>query len=218
MKAAAVRRVVAGVVIAGLAAVALAKDPKPMSKAKAAGEKKSDDAAKADSVLDFRAKDIDGKDVELSKYKGNVLLIVNTASKCGYTPQYKSLEALYGKYHEQGLVVLGFPCNDFGSQEPGSEADIKKFCTDKFAVTFPMFSKVKVKGKDACDLYKFLTSKETDPKFAGPIEWNFTKFLVDRDGNLVGRFKPSDEPLKNKKLIEALEKSLAAKPSDAKKG
>jgi glutathione peroxidase len=200
---------IAAILVVTAVAIAQAKDPKSVdSKA----GKKSDAGKPEGTVLQFKMKDIDGNDVDLSKYAGNVLLIVNTASKCGFTPQYKSLQELYEKYQSKGFYVLGFPCNDFGAQEPGSESQIKKFCTEKYAVTFPLFAKVKVKGKDACDLYKFLTSEKTDPRFAGEIPWNFTKFLIDRDGKVIGRFKHSDDPLKNKKLIEALEKALAPKP------
>ena len=176
-------------------------------------EEKVDPAKIKETALQFKMKDIDGKEVDLGQYYGKVVLIVNTASKCGYTPQYSKLNELYEKYGSQGFVVLGFPCNDFGGQEPGTEKDIKQFCSEKFAVTFPMFSKVKVKGDDACELYKYLTSKETDPKFAGPISWNFNKFLLDRKGQIIGRYKSSDDPLKCKDLIEKIEKSLAAKPA-----
>ena len=124
-------------------------------------------SASSPSILDFKMKDIDGKDVKLKKYKGNVLLVVNTASKCGYTPQYEGLEATYEKYKSQGFYVLGFPANNFGGQEPGTEAEIKEFCTSKYKVTFPMFSKIVVKGEGQHPLYKFLTDKKTDPDFGG---------------------------------------------------
>ena len=176
-------------------------------------EEKVDPAKIKDTVLQFKVKDIDGKEVDLGQYYGKVVLIVNTASLCGYTPQYSKLNELYEKYGSQGFVVLGFPCDDFGHQEPGTDKEIKKFCTEKHSVTFPMFSKVKVKGKDTCEVYKYLISKETDPKFAGEIKWNFNKFLIDRQGQIVGRYKSSDDPLKCKELIETIEKSLAAKPS-----
>ena len=145
--------------------------------------------------LDFKVKTIDGKDVNLSKYKGQVVLIVNTASKCGYTPQYASLEKLYGQYKEQGLRVLAFPANDFGAQEPGADAEIKQFCTMNYKTSFDLFSKISTKDPGQAPLYKFLTSPDTNGKFAGPIEWNFTKFLVDRKGNIVARFKSNVDPL-----------------------
>src|SRR5262249_45882140 len=137
---------------------------------------------------------IDGKDVNLADYKGKVLLIVNVASKCGYTPQYEGLEAIYEKYQDKGFVVLGFPANEFGKQEPGTDAQIKEFCTSKYNVTFPMFSKIVVKGDGLHPLYKFLTSKTTNPTYSGDIPWNFTKFLVGRDGKIVARFEPKDKP------------------------
>jgi glutathione peroxidase len=130
------------------------------------------------AVLKFKMKSIEGKDVDLAHYNGKVILIVNVASECGYTPQYKGLQALHEKYAKDGLVLLGFPCNQFGKQEPGSEAEIAEFCESKYGVKFDMFGKVEVNGKEACDLYKYLTSKDSNPKFAGPIKWNFEKFLI----------------------------------------
>jgi glutathione peroxidase len=146
------------------------------------------------SVYEFEVKDIHGKAVPLSRYKGKVLLIVNTASKCGFTPQYKGLEALHQKYHARGLEVLGFPCNQFGAQEPGTEDEIASFCELNFGVTFPLFAKVDVNGDDAAPLYRHL--KQAKPGLLGSeaIKWNFTKFLVDRKGNVVERFAPNTEP------------------------
>ena len=167
-------------------------------------------SAKTKSVLDFKMKDIDGKEVALKKYKGDVLLIVNTASKCGYTPQYEGLEAIYEKYKSQGFDVLGFPANNFGSQEPGTEAEIKEFCESKYKVTFPMFAKISVKGDDQHPLYNFLTAKETNPQFAGDISWNFNKFLVDRKGNVVARFSSKDTP-ESDTVKTAIEKYLKEK-------
>jgi glutathione peroxidase len=167
-------------------------------------------SASSPSILDFKMKDIDGKDVKLKKYKGNVLLVVNTASKCGYTPQYEGLQATYEKYKEQGFYVLGFPANNFGGQEPGTEAEIKEFCTSKYKVTFPMFAKISVKGADQDPLYAFLTSKETDPEFAGDITWNFNKFLIDRKGKIVARFSSKDKP-ESEAVTAAIEKYLAIK-------
>src|ERR1043166_165751 len=168
------------------------------------------EAASPKSVLDFTMRDIDGKDIKLKKYKGNVLLVVNVASKCGYTPQYEGLQATYAKYKDKGFYVLGFPANNFGSQEPGTESEIKEFCTSKYHVTFPMFAKISVKGDDQDPLYKFLTSKETDPNFAGDITWNFNKFLIDRNGNVVARFSSKDTP-ESEKVTSAIEKYVAAK-------
>ncbi|MDQ2746520.1 MAG: glutathione peroxidase [Acidobacteriota bacterium] len=155
-------------------------------------------------------KDIDGKEVALNKYKGDVLLIVNTASKCGYTPQYEGLEAIYTKYNSQGLEILGFPANNFGGQEPGTESEIKEFCESKYKVTFPMFAKISVKGDDQHPLYNFLTNKETDPQFAGDISWNFNKFLVDRSGKVVARFSSKDTP-EGEAVTSAIEKYLKEK-------
>jgi glutathione peroxidase len=142
-------------------------------------------------VYAFSMKTIDGKEKPLSQYKGKVLLIVNVASFCGNTPQYTALEALYKKYKDKGFVILGFPANNFGAQEPGTDAEIKDFCTTKYDVTFDMFSKISVKGEDEHPLYKYLTA---DPKFKGDIEWNFAKFLVDKHGNVAARFKPKVQP------------------------
>jgi len=137
-----------------------------------------------------------------------VLLVVNTASQCGFTPQYQGLEALYEKYKGQGFEVLAFPANEFGHQEPGTNEEIKSFCSSKYNVTFPLFAKIVVKGKGIHPLYQFLTSPETDSKFAGPIRWNFAKFLVNRRGEVIARFEPEDEP-ESEKVIQALEATLA---------
>ncbi|HEY0426932.1 MAG TPA: glutathione peroxidase [Pyrinomonadaceae bacterium] len=164
-------------------------------------------SAKNAPLYDFKMKDIDGKDVKLKKYKGNVLLVVNVASKCGYTPQYEALEAIYEKYKSQGFYILGFPANNFGSQEPGTNTEIKEFCESKYKVTFPMFAKISVKGDDIDPLYKFLTSKDTNPQFAGDITWNFNKFLVDKKGNVVARFTSKDKP-DSEAVTTAIEKYL----------
>jgi glutathione peroxidase len=167
-------------------------------------------AAEASSPLDFKLDSLDGSPVDLAKYKGNVVLIVNVASKCGLTPQYEQLEQVYTKYKGQGLQVLGIPANEFGKQEPGSDKEISTFCTSKYGVDFPMFSKIVVKGKDINPLYKFLTSKETNPGFDGDIQWNFEKFLVGRDGKVVKRFSPRVKP-DAPEVIEAIEAQLATK-------
>ena len=161
------------------------------------------------NIYDFTMQDIDGKSVSLSAFKGKVLLIVNVASKCGFTGQYAGLEKLYSTYTNRDFVVLGFPANDFLGQEPGTEAEIKNFCTLTYGVTFPMFAKISVKGKDIHPLYKFLTSKETNPKFGGSISWNFNKFLIGRDGAIMGRFGSRTKP-DDKELLAAVEQALKA--------
>jgi glutathione peroxidase len=145
-------------------------------------------------IYDFTVKDIHGKSVKLDKYKGKPLLIVNTASKCGFTPQYKGLEALYEKLHGKGLEILGFPCNQFGEQEPGSEAEIEQFCELNYGVTFPMFSKIDVNGDKAAPLYKYLKKEKPGLMGSEAIKWNFTKFLVDRNGKVLERYAPNTEP------------------------
>ena len=146
------------------------------------------------SVYDFDVKDIKGNSVSLSDYKGKALLIVNTASKCGFTPQYKGLEALYEKLKHQGFEVLGFPCNQFGKQEPGSDEEIAEFCDLTFKVSFPMFSKIDVNGEQAAPLYQFLKSEAPGVLGSKGIKWNFTKFLVNKEGQVVKRFAPKDKP------------------------
>ena len=172
-------------------------------------EDKKDDK-KIPAALNFKMKKIDGKDVSLGDYKGKVILMVNVASECGLTPQYTQLEQLHEKYAEKGLSVLGFPANEFGSQEPGSNDQIAKFCKDKYSVKFDVFEKVVVKGEGQCPLYKHLTSKETDPKFSGDITWNFEKFLIGRNGEIVARFAPKVKP-DAEEVIKAIEAELAKK-------
>lgn len=167
-------------------------------------------AADAKSPLDFKVKSIDQKPVELKQFKGEVLLVVNVASKCGLTPQYKQLEDVYSKYKDKGFKVLGFPANEFLGQEPGSDEEIAKFCTSKYNVDFPMFSKVVVKGEGIAPLYQYLTSKETNPDFAGDITWNFEKFLIGRDGKVVKRFSPKVKP-DAPEVVEAIEAELNKK-------
>ena len=161
-------------------------------------------------ALNFKMKGLDGKEVDLSKFQGKVVMIVNVASECGNTPQYKQLEELYEKYGKDGFVVLGVPANDFGKQEPGTDAEIAKFCADNYGVKFPMLSKVVVKGKDICPLYKYLTSKDTNPKFGGDVPWNFEKFLIGRNGEVVGRFKHSTQP-DAPEVVKAIEAQLKKK-------
>lgn len=159
------------------------------------------------NIYSFTMRDIDGTDVSLAAYKGKVLLLVNVASKCGFTGQYAGLETLYKTYAGRGLVVLGFPANNFLGQEPGTDAEIKTFCTLTYGVTFPMFAKISVKGADIHPLYAFLTSKDANPQFGGDISWNFNKFLVGRDGKVLGRFGSRTKP-DDKDLVAAVEKAL----------
>jgi glutathione peroxidase-family protein len=150
------------------------------------------------NIYAFAVKDIDGRERALSEFAGKVLLIVNVASKCGFTPQYKTLQTLYTRFKERGFEILAFPANDFGRQEPGTEAEIKSFCSLTYGVTFPLFSKISVKGKGIHPIFAFLTDKATNPQFSGKITWNFNKFLLDRKGNVVARFDSKDDPLGDK--------------------
>lgn len=165
--------------------------------------------AKTMSIYSFKLKSLEGKDVDLSKYKGKTLLIVNTASKCGFTKQYADLQKLHQKYGKDGLAILGFPANNFASQEPGSDAEIVEFCQKNFGVSFDMFSKVSVKGADKAPLFQWLTS-EANPALKGEIKWNFEKFLVDRDGHLIARFNSNVAP-DAKSLVSAVEAEMAKK-------
>ena len=161
----------------------------------------------ASNVHEFTLDSIDGHPAPLAAYKGKVLLLVNVASRCGYTPQYTALESLYEKYKDQGLVVIGFPANNFMSQEPGTNAEIKEFCSRKYSVSFPLYSKISVKGDDKAPLYQFLTDAGANPSTGGEIKWNFTKFLVDRDGKVAARFEPKVTP-NAAELTSAVEKAL----------
>ncbi len=152
-------------------------------------------------------KDIAGTEVPLRKFDGRVLLLVNVASKCGLTPQYKGLQELYEKYKDKGFEILGFPANNFLWQEPGTDSQIQEFCTSNYAVTFPIFSKISVKGKDIHPLYDFLTAPATNPKFAGKIGWNFAKFFTDRTGKVIARFEPRKEPM-SPEIVQAVEAAL----------
>ncbi len=163
----------------------------------------------ASNIYAFTLPSIDGKPMPLADFKGKVVLVVNVASRCGFTPQYSALEALYEKYKDQGFVIVGFPANNFGGQEPGSNEEIKTFCSRKYNVTFPLYSKVSVKGDDQTPLYQYLT-KQTGPSIAGEIKWNFTKFLVDRNGNVVQRFESAVTP-DSKDVVLAVEKQLGEK-------
>ena len=159
-----------------------------------AEESKASTAAGPDNVLDFKMKSLDGKQIDLNQYKGNVVLVVNVASECGLTPQYSQLQALHEKYGPKGLRVLGFPCNQFGRQEPGTAEEISEFCSSNYGVTFDLFEKVDVNGEDACPLYQLLTQLNAKPKGAGDVSWNFEKFIINRDGKVVHRFEPQTKP------------------------
>ena len=158
-------------------------------------------------VLNFKMQSLAGQEVELSRYAGKVVLMVNTASKCGYTKQYKGLQELHEKYAAQGLAVLGFPSNDFGKQEPGTNEEIGEFCRKNYGVGFDMFAKIAVTGQNAAPLYQYLTGQETDPQFAGPVKWNFEKFLIGRDGRILARFRSKVEPT-SATMIESIEAAL----------
>jgi glutathione peroxidase len=165
-------------------------------------------AAPANSIYNFTLKSIDGQPVHLASYHGKVLMLVNVASKCGYTPQYAGLESLYEKYKDRGLIIVGIPANNFASQEPGTDAEIKTFCRNKYNVSFPMMSKVSVLGEDKTPLYVFLTDKSVNPQIGGDIKWNFTKFLFDRNGKPVARFEPAITP-DSPQVTAAVESALA---------
>lgn len=209
----------AGLLVLGGLDAALAKGPVPgMQSKKKEPPKEAESQEESNAkmpALKFKMKDIEGKEQDLTQYYGNVVLVVNVASYCGFTPQYKGLEAMYRKYKKKGLVILGIPANEFGKQEPGTDSEIMEFCSKKFDVTFPMFSKVVVKGEGICPLYKYLTSKETGHQFGGEIPWNFNKFLIDRSGHVVGRFEHRVAPNATE-FVEAVEARLKVKrPADA---
>jgi glutathione peroxidase len=164
-------------------------------------------AASAASIYDYKLNSIDSLPIPLSSFKGKVVLLVNVASRCGYTPQYAGLEKLYEKYKDRGFVIVGVPANNFMSQEPGTNAEIKTFCTRKYDVQFPMMAKISVKGQDQDPLYQYLTSKDQNPKTGGEIQWNFTKFLIGRDGNIVARFEPAVTP-EDPAVTSAIEAAL----------
>jgi glutathione peroxidase len=175
------------------------------------GAKKEGAKAQGAKALDHEMKTIQGKKVNLAeKYQGKVVMLVNVASKCGATPQYEQLQALHEKYGKKGLAIVGVPCNQFGKQEPGTEAQIVEFCKGTYGVEFDMLAKVDVNGEDAAPLYKYLTSEKTDPKFPGKIKWNFEKFVFDREGNVVARFDTKTKP-DSKEVVEVIEAELAKK-------
>lgn len=178
-----------------------------MTTAPAKEQTQKGESKKMSSIYDFTMKDIDGKEVNLGDYRGKVVMIVNVASRCGYTPQYEGLERIYKKYQDKGFVILGFPANNFGAQEPGSDKEIKSFCSLTYGVTFPMFSKISVKGADKHPFYQFLTGKDTNPEFSGEVGWNFAKFLVGKDGKVIARFDSGDEP-ESDKVAGAIEAAV----------
>ncbi len=197
---------VAALLLCGLATVMTADDKKETTKKDTAKKE-----AAVPAALNFTVKSLDGKAVDLAKtYQGKVALIVNVASHCGNTKQYTPLQALYTQHKADGLVILGFPCNQFGQQEPGSAEEIKQFCNSEYKVTFDLFSKIDVNGEKADPFYKFLTGADTDPQFGGKIPWNFEKFLIGRDGQIVARFKHSVSP-DSPEVVAAIEKELAKK-------
>jgi glutathione peroxidase len=161
------------------------------------------------TVHDFTLNSIDGQPAPLAAYKGKVVLLVNVASKCGFTPQYSALESTYEKYKDRGFVIVGIPANNFGAQEPGSNQEIKTFCSSKYHVTFPMMAKVSVKGDDITPLYQFLTDKSSNPQSGGEIKWNFTKFLIGPDGRVITRFEPEITP-DSPQVTSAIEEALAS--------
>ena len=162
---------------------------------------------KGKTVYDFTMKDTGGKDVKLEQFRGKVVMLVNVASKCGYTPQYDGLQKIYEQYKDQGFVILGFPANNFGAQEPGTNEEIVEFCRINYGVKFPIFSKISVKGDDKHPLYKYLTEPATNPDFSGEIKWNFNKFLIGRDGKIIARFESADKP-EDAKVTGAIEGAL----------
>jgi glutathione peroxidase len=188
------------------------QDQNPANQDKGEKANHQEKTAEVPETLKFKMKTIDGEEVDLSRYAGKVVVIVNTASRCGMTPQYAELQKLHEKYSDQGVVILGFPCNQFGGQEPGTEADIKSFCSKNYGVEFDMFSKVDVNGDQACDLFKLLTSVEAKPAGAGNVRWNFEKFVLDKSGKLAARFGSRVKP-SSKEFVEFLEEQIAVEKS-----
>jgi len=191
------RRIAVAMLFSFVAVALLSADAAEKSEKKEAGP-----------VLNRKMKSLSGKTVDLAQYHGKVVLIVNTASECGLTPQYEGLQNLHEKYNEKGLAVLGFPCNQFGKQEPGTEKEISEFCTQNYGVKFDMFSKIEVNGENRDQLYEYLTAQDVKPAGKGDIKWNFEKFLIDRNGQVVARFIPRTEP-ESEEVIKAIETELA---------
>ncbi len=177
----------------------------------AIADNSNQDAKKTPAALSFKMNSLDGKEVDLSKkYEGKVVLVVNVASKCGLTPQYEQLQALHDKFAEQGLAVVGFPCNQFGAQEPGTPEEIREFCSSNYHVSFDLFAKIDVNGDSACPLYKYLTALDTKPTEKGKISWNFEKFVINRNGEVVARFAPRTKP-NDPEVLKVIEAELAKK-------
>ena len=166
-------------------------------------------AGEGKTVFDYTLNTIDGQPAPLAAYKGKIVLLVNVASRCGFTPQYTALESIYARYKDRGFVIIGIPANNFGAQEPGTNQEIKTFCQSKYNVTFPMMSKVSVKGEDKTPLYQYLTDKSVNPKTGGDIQWNFTKFLVGPEGQIIARFEPKVTP-DSPEVTGAIEQALAS--------
>ena len=204
------KRTIPGKLLLLIAAIGLAIGVGRFVMEQASADEPKDEAVQKDipAVLDFGVETLDGDDVRLDAYHGDVIMIVNVASKCGLTPQYKQLQKLHEDFAEEGLSILGFPANNFGKQEPGSNDEIATFCEKNYGVEFDMFSKISVAGDDQAPLYAFLTSEETNPKFAGKIKWNFEKFLISRDGQVIARFAPRTKP-NAKEVLEAIKEALA---------
>jgi glutathione peroxidase len=200
--------VAAAIAVGSLAMAEEAKKPAGDKKEASAEKPKEGEAKKAANALDFTVKDIKGNDVALSKYKGKVVMIVNVASKCGNTKQYKGLQALDDKYREKGLVILGFPANNFGKQEPGTDKEIAEFCEGTYKVKFDMFSKISVKGKDQAPLYAYLTENAAPGKKGKDVAWNFEKFLIGRDGKIVARIENGTDP-ESAEVVKLVEAELA---------
>jgi glutathione peroxidase len=198
------------VALVALTAVLVVRAARAPAKADVIKEPSTMPTTAPSGPLSFEMTDIDGKPFNLASLKGKVVLLVNVASRCGFTPQYTGLEKLYTDYKDQGFVIVGIPANNFGGQEPGTNEEIKTFCSSKYMVTFPMLSKVSVKGDDKTPLYKYLTEKETAGDFAGEITWNFNKFLIDRNGQIMARFDSATTP-QDPKVIAAVEKAIGAK-------
>jgi glutathione peroxidase len=176
-----------------------------------AADNSDQDAKKTPAALSFKMNSLDGKEVDLhKKYEGKVVLVVNVASKCGLTPQYEQLQALHDKFAEQGLAVVGFPCNQFGAQEPGTPDEIREFCSSNYHVSFDLFDKIDVNGDSACPLYKYLTALDTKPTEKGKISWNFEKFIINRHGEVVARFAPRTKP-NDPEVLKVIEAELAKK-------
>ncbi len=203
------KRICPGKLLLSIAAIGILIGTARSTAEKVFAEDAADDAETAiPAVLDFDVETIDGETISLDQYHGDVVLIVNVASKCGLTPQYKQLQQLHEKHAEAGLSILGFPANNFGQQEPGSNDEIATFCEQNYGVEFDMFAKVSVEGDDQAPLYAFLTSEETNPDYAGRIQWNFDKFLVSREGEVIARFSPRTKP-SDKKVLKAIKDALA---------